>query len=104
MSKNAVVKELVEILGGTAKCAKRMEIQPPSVSQWISGRRPVSPQRCVQFEMLLGGDSDVRKRLRPNDWHKLWPELPGADELNQEEPPATPQRRKSDVGPQQSSI
>jgi len=44
------------------------------VNQWISGHRPISPEKCVTIEKATQGKV-TRKDLRPDDWHLIWPEL-----------------------------
>jgi DNA-binding transcriptional regulator YdaS (Cro superfamily) len=45
------------------------------VEHWLKAGR-VPPERCVAVSNLTG----VPKwELRPDDWHKIWPELIGAD-------------------------
>jgi len=50
------------------------------VRQWQHGyadRQP-SPEYCVAIERAT--DGAVRRwDLRPDDWHRIWPELIGAD-------------------------
>jgi DNA-binding transcriptional regulator YdaS (Cro superfamily) len=45
-----------------------------------SGARSLAPEQCVLVERQSG--AQVRRwDLRPNDWHRIWPELidtPGA--------------------------
>ena len=51
------------------------------IRQWQHGyanRRP-RPQACVSIERATGG-AVTRQDLRPDDWHLIWPELPGAAE------------------------
>ena len=48
------------------------------VYQWAKGVRPIPIDRCVQIERATGGE--VRRwDLRPEDWHRYWPELIGAE-------------------------
>ena len=44
------------------------------VWQWISKKRPIPIERCVDIENATKG-SISRRDLRPNDWQKIWPEL-----------------------------
>jgi len=44
------------------------------VNQWLTGNRPVSPEKCVIIEKITNGEV-TRKDLRPNDWQAIWPEL-----------------------------
>lgn len=42
--------------------------------QVLSGRRPVPVERCADIERATGG-AVTRRDLRPDDWHRIWPEL-----------------------------
>lgn len=52
--------------------------QQALVSQWAKGSRPVPPDRCVDIERATSG-AVTRRDLRPEDWHRIWPELVTAD-------------------------
>lgn len=46
------------------------------IRQWqhgYAGRRP-SPEYCTAIERATGG-AVTRRDLRPDDWHRIWPEL-----------------------------
>lgn len=47
------------------------------VTQWAGGK-PVSAERCVPIERATAG-AVRRWDLRPDDWHRIWPELIGAE-------------------------
>lgn len=44
------------------------------VSQWCAGLKPVPIERCVDIERATAG-AVRRWDLRPDDWHRIWPEL-----------------------------
>lgn len=46
------------------------------VHQWIRGKTPVTPTKCVRIERATEGLVS-RKDLHPNDWAAIWPELEG---------------------------
>lgn len=50
------------------------------VRQWQHGYadRSPSPEYCVAIERATGG-AVSRRDLRPDDWHRIWPELVTAD-------------------------
>jgi DNA-binding transcriptional regulator YdaS (Cro superfamily) len=52
-------------------------VTPTTVSEWRSGKRPVPIERCVDIERITGGVV-TRQHLRPDDWHRIWPELVAA--------------------------
>lgn len=61
--------------------AERIGIRNPAqIRQWQHGyaNRLPSPENCVAIEQST--DGDVRRwDLRVDDWHRIWPELIGAD-------------------------
>lgn len=48
------------------------------LSQMSSGIRPVRPDVAVLIERATGRQV-MRWDLRPDDWHRIWPELIGID-------------------------
>lgn len=63
-----------------AALARSLNLNPDQVRQWRysqDGRRP-SPMNCVDIERVTGG-AVRRWELRPADWHRIWPELIGAE-------------------------
>ncbi|RYE43831.1 MAG: helix-turn-helix domain-containing protein [Hyphomicrobiales bacterium] len=71
--------------GGLKALADELGFAAPTVSQWISKRRPVPPKQCVRIERITEGRVS-RRDLRPDDWRDIWPELaeqvPAAIEFN----------------------
>lgn len=61
-----------------AELAAALRVSPVLVSQWRTGARAVPIERCVAIERATSG-AVTRLDLRPNDWHRIWPELIGAD-------------------------
>ena len=49
-------------------------VHPVMVSQWSSGLKPVPVERCTDIERATSG-AVTRRDLRPDDWHRIWPEL-----------------------------
>jgi len=58
--------------------AQDIEAAPSFVNQWVNGKRPVPPAFCVSIERATKG-SVKRWDLRPDDWHRIWPELIGTE-------------------------
>jgi DNA-binding transcriptional regulator YdaS (Cro superfamily) len=54
--------------------AKLMGESVQTIGNWRSRGVPI--QRCADFEAACGG-SVRRWDLRPEDWHRIWPELIG---------------------------
>ena len=48
------------------------------VSQWATGVKAVPTERCPEIERATSG-AVTRRDLRPDDWHRIWPELVTAD-------------------------
>jgi hypothetical protein len=70
--------ELIDKLGGTAAVASRVGVRLASVSEWR--RNGIPDGRLIE----LGAEIEQRTQwrrwdLRPDDWHRIWPELVGAD-------------------------
>jgi hypothetical protein len=70
--------ELIDKLGGTAAVASRVGVRLASVSEWR--RNGIPDGRLIE----LGAEIEQRTQwrrwdLRPDDWHRIWPELIGAD-------------------------
>lgn len=60
--------------------ARQIDVNPDQIRHWrhgYAGRRP-SPEMCVQIEQATGG-AVARWDLRPDDWHRIWPELVNAE-------------------------
>lgn len=60
--------------GRGAALAAELGVSPSYLSQMASGTAPISPERCVEIEQKTLGVVS-RKHLKPNDWHRTWPEL-----------------------------
>lgn len=64
--------------GAQARLAKTLNIPAPMLSAWASEdpeqRRPVPIERCLAIENATNQDV-TRKDLRPDDWHKVWPDF-----------------------------
>jgi DNA-binding transcriptional regulator YdaS (Cro superfamily) len=74
MDATKAVKKACDHVGGAAKLARALSVTPPTVSEWVSGRRDVPVLRCPQIERITQG-AVTRRDLRPDDWHAIWPEL-----------------------------
>jgi DNA-binding transcriptional regulator YdaS (Cro superfamily) len=87
---NTGISTAAEICGGFSALARALRVSGPTVHEWNSRRRHVPAARCVQIEQATGG---VVRRwdLRPDDWHRIWPEIVGAPGAPVVEPPREPQ-------------
>lgn len=68
------IQRAVEQLGSQATLASALGIKQPTVSEWARGERPIPIERCPEIEKATGG-AVTRRDLRPDDWHRIWPEL-----------------------------
>lgn len=73
-NQNSIAAKACQIFGGQAAFARALGVSSPTVSQWVSGGRPIPPKRCVAIEQATGGKV-TRQELRPHDWADHWPEL-----------------------------
>jgi DNA-binding transcriptional regulator YdaS (Cro superfamily) len=64
--------------GTAARIARDIGVSAVMVSQWVSGIKAVPMDRCVAIERATAGKVK-RWDLRPADWHRIWPELIGAE-------------------------
>jgi DNA-binding transcriptional regulator YdaS (Cro superfamily) len=64
--------------GAAATLARQIGVSPVMVSQWAGGVKPTPTERCADIEKATEG-AVKRWDLRPDDWHRIWPELIGAD-------------------------
>jgi DNA-binding transcriptional regulator YdaS (Cro superfamily) len=55
MTPTEAVDKAASILGSQAALAAHLNIEPPTVNQWITGRRPVPPARAVEIEKATNG-------------------------------------------------
>ncbi len=60
--------------GRGAALGAAIGVHPVMVSQWAGGVKPVPLERCTAIEQATGG-AVTRRDLRPDDWHRIWPEL-----------------------------
>ena len=72
--------ELIDALGGTSAVAARLRISKASVSEMR--RNGIPDARKIELGAEIEAATDrrfARWHLRPLDWHRIWPELIGAD-------------------------
>lgn len=70
--------EFIDLLGGTAAVARRVGTSMASVSEWR--RNGIPDGRLVELAAdIEANGGPLRWALRPHDWHRIWPELVGAD-------------------------
>lgn len=57
--------------------AKSLGVQPPVVSDWVTGKKAVPASRCQAIVRLTNGAVSLQE-LRPDDWSDYWPNLAAA--------------------------
>jgi DNA-binding transcriptional regulator YdaS (Cro superfamily) len=60
-----------------ADFAKRVEVSPAMVYQWLNNTKPISEKKCVLIETITNGQV-TRPEMRESDWQEIWPELAAA--------------------------
>ena len=61
-----------------ARVAEELGVAAAYLSQIANGVRPCPAERVVEIERACS--HEVRRwELRPDDWHRIWPELIGAE-------------------------
>ena len=58
--------------------AAALGVSKAAVSQWFGVKWRVPVGRCAAIEAATGR-AVMRWDLRPDDWHRIWPELVGAE-------------------------
>lgn len=61
------------------RLAEKVGVNPATLYQAMTSKGAgFSPEKCVRIER--DSDGELRRwDLRPNDWHRIWPELIGAE-------------------------
>lgn len=68
MEQKPILKACVAV-GGVSRLAGLLSVTPPTVSQWVSGRRQVPAERCPAIEKATGVTCE---ELRPDvQWSLL---------------------------------
>jgi DNA-binding transcriptional regulator YdaS (Cro superfamily) len=76
MEKNITpVVEACKIVGSQVEMARALGVTPAMVNQMCKGLRPVPVEHCATIERLTEGKV-TRQTLRPNDFWRIWPDLP----------------------------
>jgi len=60
--------------GRQVRLAAHLNVKPPVVAGWLSGRRPVPYQHAAAIEQFTSGEVS-RRQLFPDQWQRIWPEL-----------------------------
>lgn len=65
--------------GLCARIATRLSIAPAYLSQIANGVRKAHPALAREIVAECGAGAVQLWDLRPDDWHRIWPELSGAE-------------------------
>lgn len=61
-----LIKKAIQICEGQEKMASDLGLRSQgSISQWVTGRRPLPPKHCIKIEQLTDGEV-TRYQLRPD--------------------------------------
>jgi DNA-binding transcriptional regulator YdaS (Cro superfamily) len=66
--------EATKQAGGVSALAAAIGVTQSAVSNWRSRGGYVPPEHCASIEHATSG-AVTRRDLRPDDWHRIWPEL-----------------------------
>lgn len=61
-----------------AALAEKVNVNEAYLYQCLTGRKAMNAAEAVRVEVESGGEV-MRWHLRIEDWHRIWPELIGAD-------------------------
>lgn len=71
------IDRAIKACGGVAALAEKVGVAASAPSMWKSRGR-IPSDHCAAIERAT--DEKVKRwDLRPDDWHRIWPELIGAD-------------------------
>lgn len=68
--------QIIDILGGVSAVAKRLKISAPAVCSWRKFGIPTDKKMFLAAEIEKFTENKLcRKKLFPDDWKMIWPEL-----------------------------
>lgn len=79
-------------LKGQAALAGAIGVKQQHVWNWLNRPGFVPPEHCAAIERATSG-AVTRRDLRPEDWHRIWPEL-----VTPDHPAPTPEPAAAEVG------
>ena len=65
---------LAEKHGRSMALARDIDVPPSFVSKMASGEKAIPAEHCKAIERFTNGKVTCQE-MRPDDWHKYWPEL-----------------------------
>tara|TARA_R110000782_G_C14819221_1_gene413897 strand:- start:37606 stop:37860 length:255 start_codon:yes stop_codon:yes gene_type:complete len=74
-SVEAAIKAVIDhpAVGSQANLARLLDVKPPTVAEWVAGKRPVPSVRAVEMESLVGGDVPKETLCPTFPWHLMNP-------------------------------
>jgi len=73
---NTAIERAIEHCGGATKLAQLLGVTAQRLNNWVARGVPI--EHCSAVEKATHG-AVRRWDLRPDDWHRIWPELIGTD-------------------------
>lgn len=67
------IQTAISEAGGPAVVAQLLEASVQAVCFWRDGKRSFPVEHCAKLEAAQ--TKVTRRDLRPDDWHRIWPEL-----------------------------
>lgn len=74
----SALKLAIKSAGSQAALAALIGVKQQHVWNWLNRGGPVPPEHCAAIQTATKG-AVTRWDLRPDDWHRIWPELVGAE-------------------------
>lgn len=68
------LQQAVKLLNGQAALAGVIGVKQQHVWNWLNRPGSVPIEHCAAIEKATAG-AVTRRDLRPDDWHRIWPEL-----------------------------
>lgn len=72
--------EAAHLLNGQSRLAEAIGVKPPTLQQWLNGKRPVPDGKCAAIEKATGGRVTV-DAISPGGWARIpdstWPNPAG---------------------------
>jgi DNA-binding transcriptional regulator YdaS (Cro superfamily) len=76
MRRMTALAKAIDEIGGPTKVAGLLGVSAQAVCFWRDGKRQFPVEHCAVLDSL----TTVRRwHLRPDDWHRIWPELIGSE-------------------------
>lgn len=74
----SALQKAISTVGTQAGLAALVGVKQQHIWNWLNRGDLVPPEHCAVIERACEG-SVRRWDLRPDDWHRIWPELIGAE-------------------------